>query len=85
MKIHRWIAFSGVLTITLLLSGCMAAMMPAMMLGHAAHKKDSGVHGQTTKSCECAKPGAPTATAATAPDAATTSNDAPSTAASHKH
>ena len=85
MKTNRWIAFFGVVTATLLLSGCMAAMMPAMMLGHAGHKKDNGAHGQSMKSCECEKSVAPNSTAATAPDAATTDKDAPSAAALHKH
>lgn len=85
MNTHRWLVFSGVLIVTLLLSGCMAAMMPAMMLGHAAHKKANGTPGQTMKSCECEKPAAPSEPVATAPDSAGAEKGVPPPAASHKH
>lgn len=58
MKTPRVIVTIGVLAGTLFLSGCMAAMMPAMMLGHAAHKKDGAAHDQSVKSCNCEKPAA---------------------------
>lgn len=54
MKKHVIILAIGALVSTLLLSGCMA-MMPAMMLGHAAHKKAGSSHEQTAKSCDCEK------------------------------
>ena len=56
MKTHRLFLSVGALTCALLLSGCMAAMMPAMLLGHAAHNKGGTSHEQSPKSCECEKP-----------------------------
>lgn len=46
MKKHEIILAIGAVVSTLFFSGCMA-MMPAMMLGHAAHKKADSSHEQT--------------------------------------
>lgn len=82
MKTQRVIVSIGVFTGTLLLSGCMAAMMPAMMLGHAAHKKDGAAHDQAVKSCDCEKSTAPKTDAPTAPAG---ESPAPPQDPAHKH
>lgn len=81
MKTYRAIVSVGVLAGTLFLSGCMAAMMPAMMLGHAAHKKDGAAHDQAAKSCDCEKPAASKADAPAAPAAESPPPQDPA----HKH
>jgi hypothetical protein len=54
----------GALVSALFLSGCMAAMMPGMLLGHAALAKKGGSHdhdsaaGKLAKPCECERPAA---------------------------
>ncbi|MDO8540192.1 MAG: hypothetical protein Q7S40_07075 [Opitutaceae bacterium] len=64
MKKNRIVLAVGVLVSALFLSGCMAAMMPAMLLGHAAFGKIGGSHGhgsaggKPTKPCECERPSA---------------------------
>ncbi len=55
MKKHGILLPLGALTCALFLSGCMAAMMPAMLLGHATHNKNDASHEQTPKSCDCEK------------------------------
>ncbi len=88
MKTHRVIVSIGVLTGTLFLSGCMAAMMPAMMLGDGAHKKDGAAHEQSDKPCDCEKPVAVKSDApATSTAPAAQSEEAAATAPSstHKH
>lgn len=85
MKTHRVIVSIGVLTGTLFLSGCMAAMMPAMMLGHAAHKKDGAAHEQSVKSCDCEKPAAPRTEGQSAPAAQAAESTAPVQSPAHQH
>ena len=58
MNKHGMLLSFGALTCALFLSGCMAAMMPAMLLGHAAHHKGGVSHEQCPKSCDCEKPAA---------------------------
>lgn len=75
----------GVLTGTLLLSGCMAAMMPAMMLGHGAHKKDGATHEAGGKPCDCEKPAAVKSDAPAAPAAQAEEAAATPPSSAHKH
>ena len=62
MKRNGIVLSIGVLVIALLLSGCMAAMIPAMLLGHAAFRKMGGSHehdsagAKPVKPCECEQP-----------------------------
>ena len=64
MKKSAIVLSIGALVSALFLSGCMAAMMPAMLLGHAAFRKMGGSHehdsagAKPVKPCECEKPGA---------------------------
>lgn len=85
MKTQRVIVLLGVLTGTLFLSGCMAAMMPAMMLGHAAHKKDGAAHDQTVKSCDCEKPAVAKTDGRSAPAAPASEAPGPVQSPAHQH
>ena len=85
MKTQRVIVSIGVLTGTLFLSGCMAAMMPAMMLGHAAHKKDGAAHEQSVKSCECEKSAVAKTDGQSVPAAPPADSPAPVQTPAHKH
>lgn len=67
----------GVLTGTLFLSGCMAVMIPAMLLGHAAHKNGHIAHEQSVKTCDCENPTAPNTDAPAAPVAPADESPAP--------
>jgi hypothetical protein len=67
MNIPRVVAVIGVFTGTLFLSGCMAVMIPAMLMGHVAHKKGHIAHEQSVKTCDCENPTAPNTDAPAAP------------------
>lgn len=64
MKSNGILLSIGALVSALFLSGCMAAMMPGMLLGHAALAKMGGSHehdlagGKPAKPCECERPAA---------------------------
>jgi hypothetical protein len=85
MKAPRVIATIGVRTGTLFLSGCMAAMIPAMLLGHAAHKKGRIAHGQSVTTCDCENPIAPNTDAPAAPVAPADESLAPTQNSLHAH
>ncbi|MBI4625856.1 MAG: hypothetical protein HY736_21870 [Verrucomicrobia bacterium] len=84
MKKHGILLSFGALTCALFLSGCMAAMMPAMLLGHAAHHKSGASHDQCPKSCDCEKPAAKTDAQGT-PAAQTDEKPASPPSSQHKH
>ena len=68
MKKQRLLVSLGALLCALFLSGCMAAMIPAMILGHASHGQRGSAHGPAAEICACE--GAaddPTTTAAPVP------------------
>lgn len=58
MKKQRLLLSLGALVCALFLSGCMAAMVPAMILGHASHGQRGPAHGSThgpaAETCACA-------------------------------
>ncbi|MFZ5496550.1 MAG: hypothetical protein ACOZE5_14595 [Verrucomicrobiota bacterium] len=67
MKLLQMVVLVVVIGGAMFLSGCMAAMMPAMVLGHSAHAKREAAREQVMKSCECAKPGTDEAARASTP------------------
>lgn len=65
MKKHRLLLSLGALVCALFLSGCMAAMIPAMILGHASHGQRGSAHGSAAETCACeGAAGDPTTTTA---------------------
>ena len=78
MKKQRLLLSFGALVCALFLSGCMAAMIPAMILGHASHGQRGSAHGSAAETCACERP-----TDAT-PAATTTATPVPPPA-SHDH
>ncbi|MBI3885381.1 MAG: hypothetical protein HY302_06595 [Opitutae bacterium] len=56
MKTSRLFLSLAALLGALFLSGCMAAMIPAMVLGHASHGQRSSAHGAAAETCACARP-----------------------------
>lgn len=85
MKAPRIVAAIGVFTGTLFHSGCMTAMIPVMLLDHAAHKKGHIAHEQSVTTCDCEYPTAPNTDAPAAPVAPADEPPSPTQASAHTH